>query len=97
MKLYKLTTDLYLDFSLKNIVRKINLKIKKMLHARLINLGLNYMEVLYLMEFLNRNNIVYTHDFYKICKFKIRDTDRDEYSMKKKTLVNIMIFITTEI
>ena len=55
-----------------------------MLHARLTNLGFNYMEVLYLMEFLNRNNIVYTHDFYKICKFKIRDTDRDEYSMKKK-------------
>ena len=58
--------------------------LQKLLHKHLTNLGLNYIEVLYLFEFINRHKIVYKSDFYKICEFKIRDKDRDEYSMKKK-------------
>ena len=58
--------------------------LQKLLHKHLTNLGLNYIEVLCLFEFINRHKIVYKSDFYKICEFKIRDKDRDEYSMKKK-------------
>ena len=57
------------------------LEMVKICHKNFMDLGLNYMEVIYLLEFITRNKIGLKKDFYKICECKILDEHRDKYSI----------------
>ena len=79
MKLYKLTTDLYLDKQLE----KMN---EILLIENLIDLGLEYTEVNYLCKLTQSMTIEHKKGFFiKVAKYEIKNEDRDVYSMSGKS------------